>query len=138
MTETWIEKGAAGELIDMLQRMRELALQAANDTMGTVERNDMMGEFNHLMDELERTVDAASFNGQSLLTRGGISVRGAPGNASSVLHIGMGTGTAGDGVDITIPPLTTDDMRIYRSYIDGAGGWSPTINISHPRESAPA
>ena len=37
----------------------------------------MMGEFYHLMAELDRTGDAAAFNGQSLLTREGGSASAA-------------------------------------------------------------
>jgi len=52
-----------------LMSMRELEIQASNDTMGIRERTNMMGGFCHLMAELVRTVYAAAFNGQSLLAR---------------------------------------------------------------------
>ena len=58
-------EAALGQLSDNLQRIRELAVQAAN---GTVEdRTGLQTEINLLSAEIVRTVDAASFNGVLLL-----------------------------------------------------------------------
>ncbi len=58
-------EAALGQISDNLQRIRELAVQAAN---GTVEdRTGLQSEADLLSAEIQRTVDAASFNGVQLL-----------------------------------------------------------------------
>jgi flagellin len=128
-----IADGSAGQMVDILQRMRELALQSSNDTMTTLDRNIVQKEFDHLTDELDRITNASNYNGVSLLNRGGVSVVGSPLNGSSVLHIGLGTGASGAGVDVTIPPLTLDDLNFYLDYWDASGTtFSPTHTINIP------
>src|SRR5256885_2360910 len=60
-------EGALGKLSDNLQRMRELAVQAANDTNGTTDRGSLDKEFQQLAQEIARIVGSTSFNGRQLL-----------------------------------------------------------------------
>jgi flagellin len=60
-------EGAIGEVGDMLQRMRELAVQSANSTNGTSDRASLDQEFQALADEIDRTLGATKFNGLSIL-----------------------------------------------------------------------
>lgn len=58
-------EAALGQISESLQRIRELAVQASN---GTVEdRTGLQTEVDLLSDEIQRVVDAASFNGVQLL-----------------------------------------------------------------------
>jgi len=61
-------EGALGEVNNVLARMRELAVQAANEgTLGTAERNYIDQEFQLLESELNRIVGVTEFNGQKLI-----------------------------------------------------------------------
>ena len=51
----------------MLQRMRELAVQAANATNGTADRANLDAEYKQLSDEITRTIATTKFNGLSIL-----------------------------------------------------------------------
>lgn len=61
-----IADGALNEQNVILQRMRELTLQAKNDTYGTTERQYMGQEFVALRDELDRIAVVTNYNGMQL------------------------------------------------------------------------
>lgn len=60
-------EGAYNEVHSMLQRMRELTLQAANGTYDTVDKGTVLQEIEQLKDELESTRDRTEFNKKKLL-----------------------------------------------------------------------
>ena len=60
-------EGALGKVTDMLQRMRELAVQSANATNTSVDRDSLNNEFTQLTAEISRTLSATKFNGQSII-----------------------------------------------------------------------
>ena len=100
-----IAEGATGEVNNILQRMRELAIQSSTDTMTTTERAYIDKEFGQLMNEITRISLSASYNGMTLLD-GGSSSFGVSGGSSSVLHIGAGSSTSVDRISITITAIT--------------------------------
>ena len=59
--------GALNETHAMLQRMRELAVQAATDTMGTEDREACQQEIVALQEEIDRIATDTEFNGKALL-----------------------------------------------------------------------
>ena len=61
-------EGALGKIGDMLQRMRELAVQSANGTNNQTDREALNNEFTQLQSEIGRLAANTSFNGQSVLT----------------------------------------------------------------------
>ena len=67
-----VAEGALGETTNALQRMRELAVQAANDTYTYQDRQDMQKELNQLVSEINRIADTTQFNNQ-LLVQGSYS-----------------------------------------------------------------
>ncbi|WP_114165852.1 flagellin [Exiguobacterium sp. TNDT2] len=69
-------EGALNETHSILQRMRELATQAANDTNVGVDRNEIQKEMNTLTSEINRVGNTTEFNTQKLLN-GGQSGTGA-------------------------------------------------------------
>jgi flagellin len=73
---------------DMLQRMRELAVQAANGTNSTVDRNSTNQEYLQLATEIARTLTSTSFNGASVLAS----------TSNSVFQIGAGTISSQDQI----------------------------------------
>lgn len=60
-------EGALNETHDILQRMRELATQSANDTNTGSDRGELQKEFNQLAKEITRISDTTEFNSQKLL-----------------------------------------------------------------------
>jgi len=61
-------ESALGKIGDMLQRMRELAVQSANATNSNSDRLALQNEFSQLQAEISRTSSTTMFNGQSILT----------------------------------------------------------------------
>ena len=60
-------EGAIGKVSDMLQRMRELSVQAANATNNDGDRGNLDAEFQQLALEVTRTINNTRFNGKAIL-----------------------------------------------------------------------
>ena len=60
-------EGALGKVGDMLQRMRELAVQASNATNSASDRKALQAEVAQLREEVDRVAKTTSFNGSKLL-----------------------------------------------------------------------
>ncbi|MBL8302046.1 MAG: flagellin [Ideonella sp.] len=60
-------EGALGKVGDMLQRMRELAVQSSNATNSADDRKALQAEVSQLRDEIDRVAKQTSFNGAKLL-----------------------------------------------------------------------
>jgi len=89
-------EGAIGKVSDMLQRMRELAVQSANATNGTSDRVSLDQEFQALADEIDRTLTSTKFNGLAILA----------GNAGAqVFQVGP---NSGDTITVTTTNLSTN------------------------------
>lgn len=65
-----IAEGAASSIQNMLERMKELAAQAASDSVDSAGRSRINAEFNALQAEIGRTVNITKFQGQALLNGG--------------------------------------------------------------------
>ena len=85
-------EGALGKVGDMLQRMRELAVQSSNATNSTSDREALQAEVSQLRSEIDRVAKTTSFNGQKLL-EGSFS--------GAVFQVG-----ANSGDNITVGALT--------------------------------
>lgn len=60
-------EGGLAEVDNMLQRMRELAIQGANDTLTTADRFKIQDEVDQLIDEISDTAKKIQFNTKNLL-----------------------------------------------------------------------
>ena len=85
--------GAMAEIANNLQRVRELAVQAANSVVSDSDRTTLQYETEMLIDEINRSTSATTFNGQTLLNG---TFTGQP------LSLGS---TAAD-LSLTLPKLT--------------------------------
>lgn len=81
-------EGALTEVHSILQRVRDLAVQAGNDSNNTESRKAITTEVTALVDELGRIGDTTNFNGINLLD----STAGSTGNGVMSFQIGAGTG----------------------------------------------
>jgi flagellin len=99
-------EGALNETHAILQRMRELAVQAANDTNTTEDRQAIQDEADQLAKDLNRIANNTEFNTQKLLNGTGgpngdgsfVFQVGANANQTITLTIGNMTGQTGLGV----------------------------------------
>jgi flagellin len=66
-----VAEGGLNETTNIIVRMRELAAQAASDTVGNRERTFLDKEFQQLRQEVARIVDSTEFNGSKLLKSDG-------------------------------------------------------------------
>ena len=82
-------EGAMSEAHNLLARMRELAVQAANDTINDTDRTNLNTEFTSLLAEIDRIATATQFNGVAILTGGSTAMS---------LHIGANTDAGGDNI----------------------------------------
>lgn len=64
-----VADGAMNEMADIMQRMNELSVKAANDTMTTEDRGAIQSEINALIEELDRIREDTTFNGIPVLKR---------------------------------------------------------------------
>ena len=91
-------EGGLGKVGDMLQRMRELAVQSANGTYSDADRTNLNTEYLQLAEEIKRTIDGTKFNGTSPLNAA----------ASLVFQIGAGNDADLDRITVTTTDLTAD------------------------------
>ncbi|MBN2038268.1 MAG: flagellin [Chitinispirillaceae bacterium] len=103
-----IAEGALIEVENMLQRIRELGIQAANDTLTSVERSYIEIEVTQLRSEVDRIVEGTQYNSQQLLN--GTNPWGtAPGG---VLHIGPNNSATADTIQYRISPVDATSLGI--------------------------
>ena len=60
-------EGALSETTNILQRIRELAVQAANDTNNSADRQSIQAEVSQLVSEIDRIAETTNFNGNNLI-----------------------------------------------------------------------
>lgn len=82
--------GAMSEMHDILQRMNELSIQAANGTNADTDREQIQLEIDQLVQELDRIADTTQFNAQNLLD-GSFAYKGYT-NAENVKVMSYGDG----------------------------------------------
>ena len=122
-------EGALQEVHSMLQRMNELAVQAASDTNDSgVDRAALQQEFSNLQDEIDQIASTTKFNNMALLdgTGGAGSATGtpvAPNVTGALTDAAVGGVTEGDGMT-TMAEFTVDLSGVS---LDGAGQFTLTI-----------
>jgi flagellin len=101
-------EGALNENHAMLQRMRELAVQAGNDTNTTSDRQKIVSELNKLQQEITRIAGQTEFNTKKLMT-GGIS--------AANFQVGA---NAGQVITITIGQMDATSLGLTNAILDAA------------------
>ena len=99
-------EGALGKMGDMLQRMRELAVQSSNATNSADDRKALQAEVNQLRSEIDRVAKTTSFNGTKILDGS---------FAGGVFQVG-----AGAGDNITVGDITNAKADKLGSYQYGS------------------
>ena len=85
-------EGATQEITNMLQRMRELAVQASNDTYSSADRSALQDEYEQLSNEITRISDNTKWNNMEVFNSGG----SAPIGSAMLVYFQVGIdGTSG-------------------------------------------
>tara|TARA_B100000674_G_scaffold291802_1_gene241882 strand:- start:791 stop:1642 length:852 start_codon:yes stop_codon:yes gene_type:complete len=99
-------ENATNDITGMLHRMRELAVQAINDTNGSQDRGYLQLEVNALMEEINRVANQTQYNGQTVLDG---SLAEAGGNPGGQIQVGT---EAGQSVGFSINSVDTDALAL--------------------------
>ncbi|MBD3221523.1 flagellin FliC [bacterium] len=109
-----VAEGSLDEVSTILMRMRELAEQAATDTLGASERDYLNQEYQELISEIDRISATAEFNGIPLLD-------GSAGTLN--VQVGIGTDVATSAVSIDLSsPMDSTTLALAGTSIAGADG----------------
>lgn len=105
-------ESAANEVTDILQRVRELAVQSASETLSDNERSYISDEYDQLVSEIDRIASATNFNGIQLTDgseASGINVQVGITSTTSVsqINIALGDLTSNTGLGISSVSLST-------------------------------
>lgn len=113
-------EGALNETHNILQRMRELAVQSSNDTNVATDREAIQAEMNQLTKEIDRISDTTEFNTQKLLDGSfdGKFQIGANATQSMGLNIGK-MDTASLGLTSTVKISETKNLATDSNLADG-------------------
>lgn len=108
-----VAEGALNEQHGIVSRMRELAVQASNGTLGGTERGYIDAEFDELSAEFDRIANTTEFNGQKLID----------GSASAGLTMQVGfQNTANDRLSLSVSES--------RAAVIGSGAVTGQTNIA--------
>jgi len=100
-------ESAMGEVTNMLQRMRELSVQAANGTISGEDRNALQAEVSQLVSEIDNIASRTSFNGIRLLDGSSSQLALQTGSrAGQTVQLSIGSARAGDLGTGSVPGLT--------------------------------
>jgi flagellin len=115
-------EGAMVEVSDIMQRMRELAVQSSSGTNSAADRAYLQLEFAALSDEIVRIRDTTEFNGMSLLNGDGNFTFQIGANASQTMSVAIDdiAAAAGGGTAITPTIAEPDGTNGQVSSIDFA------------------
>ncbi len=119
-----IAESSLGVINENIQRIRELSVQAANDTNSSVERKAILCEIGARLEDINRIAKATKFNNISLLNN-------LPTDPAIVLQIGASaetstnTITIGNGV-LTQATSTSIGINLTTGVLDGTTFWDST------------
>lgn len=112
-------EGAMDEITNMLQRMRELAIQSANGTNSDADRESLNMEVDQLISEIDRIVSTTTFNDKFILD----------GSADLSFQVGA---KAGETMSVSISSLGTSAL----GSLTGAPASNAVLSSSHQGEEA--
>lgn len=102
-------EGAMQQVTEMLQRMRELAVQSTSGANNAIDRASLDQEVQQLKAEIDRISSSTTFNGMNLLD----------GSYSASIQVGY---ELGDTLDVAIGSVSTSALGIGTGSTGGAGG----------------
>ena len=113
--------GASEEVVNILQRMRELANQGANDTNSASDRTNIAAELTQLTTEIDRIANTTAWAGVKLLD-------GSTPASGLNIQVGSGTGTY-DTMTVAISSITAGSLGIAGSFVSSQIGAATALGI---------
>jgi flagellin len=119
-----VAEGALGEANNILQRIRELAIQSANSTNSATDRLALQSEVNQLISELDRIASTTSFNGLKLLDGSFVAQNFQVGaDANQTINVSVSAATA---AELGVNKLDTNnavglEAAVSRDYFASSG-----------------
>ena len=122
-------EGAHKEIENILQRMREVSVQAANDTNNHQDRHNLQAEIDALVTEVNRIASTTTWAGEKLMEAElgtdfsfQVGAKTAAENQISIKIMGMGAHALGLKADPTDPaPAAPADYLVRQATVSGAG-----------------
>jgi flagellin len=99
-----VADGAIGSVTDMLQRVRDLAVQAANGTLTDAQRGNLDKEVQNILLEINRVGSDTEFNGVKILA-------GSVATAASAITLQIGA-NGGQNIAFTIGTISVSDLGL--------------------------
>ncbi|KEI76701.1 flagellin [Clostridium botulinum B2 128] len=133
-------EGALNETHSILQRMRELSVQAANDTNVTVDRAAIQAELTSLTSEIDRIASTTQFNEKKLLdgslgTTGAKLQIGANNETDLTLEIKIG-GMSSGALSITSTSVSVVDNAASKTSIDNINSAIKSVSTERSKLGA--
>lgn len=116
---TQTAEGSLNEVSSILNRLRELSVQANNGTLSDTDKDSLQVEFSELVSEIDRIAQSVDFNGINLLDGQNTSVEFA---------VGTGTTAGIDTISVTLDSIRTSDLSLSTLDIGSSGDISTAIN----------
>jgi flagellin len=114
-----VGEGALNEVSNIMVRLRELSIQAANGATSGADRDTLQEEFRSLVNEIDRIAQSTQFNGVKLLD----------GTASTVsFQVGISTTPNVDVLSVTLTAALASTLGIATLDIGSVGNTSTAIN----------
>jgi len=111
-------EGGLGQVSGILQRMRELAVQAANGTNTSTDRTSLNAEYLQLANEATRTLGGTQFNGQNILA------------ITTAANFQVGTGTVANLDQISVAAFGWTSNAAITTAVGAAVAGNPTTAIA--------
>lgn len=129
-----VTEGAMGSIADSLQRVRELAVQAASDSLSSSDRAALQEEASALLQGVTQVSQQTQFNGKQVFAQTNGSIGGDDPNIRAVVDglrlgwleeaetlIGDSFGIYGDGASLTVNVTFTDGAGGVAASVSGVG-----------------
>ncbi len=130
-----VAEGATDQITNMLQRMKELATQAASDNTQTADRTKINNEITALESEIDRIVNSTKYSGSTLIDGSfGSTAVSSAGNLQTgnlqIAVVDVAGATAASSYSVTITTAGGKTMTITGAAADGSGATTQSIVTS--------
>ena len=119
-------ENATDDVTDMLQRVRELAVQAVNDTNSTEDRGYLQTEVTQLVAEIDRVANDTQYNGRNVF----VDFVGSGSGESAVAGGKIQVGTeANQTIDFTIDSISTNALGVNSIDVSTGAGATQALSL---------
>ena len=119
-------ENATNDVTDMLQRVRELAVQAVNDTNSTEDRGYLQTEVTQLVAEIDRVANDTQYNGRNVF----VDFVGYGSGESAIAGGKIQVGTeANQTIDFTIDSISTNALGVNSIDVSTGAGATQALSL---------